>query len=140
MPQQSCIQMMLLLCIEVDSGQKLVCSREHVQESSVENDAAFDLSSQTSSWKNMPMMAIMASLPLASSADSFLVFSAGSEEVKTFHPKSPAAAAVPADWSWETSQKAMYAKICPHPAAGTLEIAAKPLGTSANFNPADGER
>ena len=26
----------------------------------------------------------------------------------------------------------------PHPAAGTLEIAANPLGTSANFNPADG--
>ena len=115
-----------------------MCSRD-VQNPSVVNDA-FDLSSKTSSWKNMPMMAIMASLPLASSADSFLVFSAGSEEVKTFHPKSPAAAAVPADWSWETSQKAMYAKICPHPAAGTLEIAAKPLGTSANFNPADGER
>ena len=139
MQQQSCIQMVLLSCIEVDIGQKLMCSRD-VQTSSVVNDAAFDLSSKTSSWKNMPMMAIMASLPLASSADSFLVFSAGSEEVKTFHPKSPAAAAVPADWSWETSQKAMYAKICPHPAAGTLEIAAKPLGTSANFNPADGER
>ena len=139
MRQQSCIQIMLLSCIEVDIGQKLMCSRD-VQKSSVVNDAAFDLSSKTSSWKNMPMMAIMASLPLASSADSFLVFSAGSEEVKTFHPKSPAAAAVPADWSWETSQKAMYAKICPHPAAGTLEIAAKPLGTSANFNPADGER
>ena len=42
----------------------------------------------------MPMMAIMASLPLASSADSFLVFSAGSEEVKTLKPKSPAAAGV----------------------------------------------
>ena len=138
MQQQSCIQMVLLSCVEVDIGQKLLYSRE-VQKSSVVNDA-FDLSSKTSSWKNMPMMAIMASLPLASSADSFLVFSAGSEEVKTFHPKSPAAAAVPADWSWETSQKAMYAKICPHPAAGTLEIAAKPLGTSANFNPADGER
>ena len=131
--------MVLLSCVEVDIGQKLLCSSEHVQNPSVVNDA-FDLSSKTSSWKNIPMMAIMASLPLASSADSFLVFSAGSEEVKTFHPKSPAAAAVPADWSWETSQKAMYAKICPHPAAGTLEIAAKPLGTSANFNPADGER
>ena len=44
------------------------------------------------------------------------------------------------DWSWETSQKAMYARICPHPAAGTLEIAANPLGTSANFNPADGDK
>ena len=54
-----------------------MCSSEHVQKSSVVNDAAFDLSSKTSSWKNMPMMAIMASLPLASSADSFLVFSAG---------------------------------------------------------------
>ena len=58
-------------------------------------------------WKNMPMMAIIASLPLASSALSFLVFSAGSEEVKTLNPKSPAAAGVPGDWSWETSQKAM---------------------------------
>ena len=58
-------------------------------------------------WKNIPMMAIIASLPLASSALSFLVFSAGSEEVNTLNPKSPAAAGVPADWSWETSQKAM---------------------------------
>ena len=33
-----------------------------------------------------------------------------------------------------------YAKICPHPAAGTLEMAAKPFGTSANFKPAEGER
>ena len=37
-------------------------------------------------WKNMPMMAIMASLPFASSADNFLVFSAGSEEVSTLKP------------------------------------------------------
>ena len=88
----------------------------------------------------MPMMAIIASLPLANSADNFLVFSAGSLEVKTLKPKSPAAAGVPGDWSWETSQKAMYARICPHPAAGTLEIAANPLGTSANFNPADGDK
>ena len=58
-------------------------------------------------WKNIPMMAIIASLPLASSALSFLVFSAGSEAVKTLNPKSPAAAGVPGDWSWETSQKAM---------------------------------
>ena len=55
----------------------------------------------------MPMMAIIASLPLANSADNFLVFSAGSLEVKTLKPKSPAAAGVPGDWSWETSQKAM---------------------------------
>ena len=38
------------------------------------------------SWKNMPMMAIMASLPLASSADNFFVFSAGSDEVSTLKP------------------------------------------------------
>ena len=86
----------------------------------------------------MPMMAIIANLPFASSALSFLVFSAGSDAVKTLNPKSPAAAGVPADWSWETSQKAMYAKIWPQPAAGTLEMAARPLGTSANFNPALG--
>eukprot|EP00438_Fugacium_kawagutii_P017362 Skav201542 [mRNA] locus=scaffold1616:137606:138181:- [translate_table: standard] len=34
----------------------------------------------------------------------------------------------------------MYAKIWPQPAAGTLEIAARPLGTSANFKPADGDK
>ena len=28
----------------------------------------------------------------------------------------------------------------PCPAAGTLEMAAKPLGTSANFKPADGDK
>ena len=28
----------------------------------------------------------------------------------------------------------------PCPAAGTFEMAAKPLGTSANFNPADGDK
>ena len=38
------------------------------------------------------MMAIIASLPLANSAESFFVFSAGSLEVKTLKPKSPAAA------------------------------------------------
>ena len=92
------------------------------------------------SWKNMPMMAIIARRPFANSALNFLVFSAGSDDVKTLNPKSPAAAGVPGDWSWETSQKAMYAKICPHPAAGTLEMAARPLGTSANFKPAEGER
>ena len=28
----------------------------------------------------------------------------------------------------------------PYPAAGTFEMAAKPLGTSANFRPADGDK
>jgi hypothetical protein len=54
-------------------------------------------------WKNMPMIAIM----FASSALSFLVFSAGSDAVNTLNPKSPAYASVPGVWSWETSQKAM---------------------------------
>ena len=58
-------------------------------------------------WKNMPMMAIIASLPLAISALSFLVFSAGSEAVNTLNPKSPAYAALPGVCSCETSQKAM---------------------------------
>ena len=58
-------------------------------------------------WKNMPMMAIIASLPPVSSALSFLVFSARLKAVKTLNPKSPPAARVPWDWSWETSQKAM---------------------------------
>ena len=58
-------------------------------------------------WKNMPMMAIIASLPFAISALSFLVFSAGSAAVNTLNPKSPAYASVPGVCSWETSQKAM---------------------------------
>ena len=45
----------------------------------------------------MPMMAIMAKRPLAISAANFLVFSVGLEDVNTLKPKSPAAAAVPAD-------------------------------------------
>ena len=49
------------------------------------------------SWKNMPMIAIIASRPFASSAESFFVFSSGSDEVKTLKPKSPAAAGVPGD-------------------------------------------
>ena len=36
--------------------------------------------------ENMPMIAIMANLPLASSADNFLVFSSASEEVNTLKP------------------------------------------------------
>ena len=32
------------------------------------------------------------------------------------------------------------ASMKPCPAAGTLEMAAKPLGTSANFKPADGDK
>eukprot|EP00445_Apocalathium_hangoei_P071162 CAMPEP_0204145320 /NCGR_PEP_ID=MMETSP0361-20130328/21522_1 /ASSEMBLY_ACC=CAM_ASM_000343 /TAXON_ID=268821 /ORGANISM="Scrippsiella Hangoei, Strain SHTV-5" /LENGTH=55 /DNA_ID=CAMNT_0051099319 /DNA_START=149 /DNA_END=316 /DNA_ORIENTATION=+ len=55
----------------------------------------------------MPMMAIMARRPFANSAANFFCFWAGSEEVKTLKPKSPLAAAVPGDWSCETSQKAM---------------------------------
>ena len=37
----------------------------------------------------MPMIAIMAKRPLASSACNFLVFSAGSEEVSTVKPSWP---------------------------------------------------
>ena len=37
----------------------------------------------------------------------FFGLPSGSLEVKTLKPKSPAAAGVPGDWSWETSQKAM---------------------------------
>ena len=32
------------------------------------------------------------------------------------------------------------ASLKPCPAAGTFEMAAKPLGTSANFKPADGDK
>ena len=49
----------------------------------------------------MPMMAIMASRPFANSAASFVFFASGSDAVSTLNPKSPAAAGVPADWSWD---------------------------------------
>jgi len=91
------------------------------------------------SWKNMPMIATMARRPLAISAASFFVFSMGSLAVRTFQPKSPDAAGVPADWSWEISQYAQYATICAQPAAGTLEMAPRPFGMSANFTSVDGE-
>ena len=48
-------------------------------------------------WRNMPMVSKMANLPLARSADQFLVFSAGTLEARTLKPKSPAAALVPAE-------------------------------------------
>jgi len=88
----------------------------------------------------MPIMATIAKRPLATSALNFFVSSAWSDDVSNFQPKSPAAAALPADWSCDSSQKAQYATICAQPAAGTLEIAARPLGTSANFRPAEGDR
>ena len=53
-------------------------------------------------WKNIPMMAIMAKRPFANSALSLVFFTSGSSDVMSFHPKSPAKAAVPGDWSWET--------------------------------------
>ena len=37
-------------------------------------------------WKNMPMIAIIARRPFASSADNFFVFSAGSLDVSTLKP------------------------------------------------------
>ena len=48
-------------------------------------------------WRNLPMVSKMANLPLARSADQFLVFSAGTLEARSLKPKSPAAALVPAD-------------------------------------------
>jgi len=51
------------------------------------------------SWKNIPMIAIIARRPLAISAANLDCFCAASLDVSTFQPKSPAAAAVPADWS-----------------------------------------
>ena len=74
-----------------------ICQTSHVSPTFITHQA----------WKNMPMIAIIASLPLANSAASFVFFASGSEAVNTLNPKSPAAAGVPADWSWDTSQKAM---------------------------------
>lgn len=93
----------LRLCGEKHLETSLPQLAEHVQ-----NDMLHDEKWQSSSQilcsfqmlaRGMPMMAIIANLPLAISAESFLVFSAGSAEVSTFQPKSPAAAGVPAVWS-----------------------------------------
>ena len=53
----------------------------------------------------MSMIVIMANLPLESSVDNILIFSAGSQKVRTLKPRSPAAVLVLADWSGESSQK-----------------------------------
>ncbi len=86
----------------------------------------------------MPMIAIIARRPLANSADSFLALVAGSLDVITFHPNSPGlpvelASKVP---STMPAKKA----ICTQPMAGTLLKAARPLGTSSNFRPREGDK
>jgi len=62
------------------------------------------------------MIAIMAKRPLAISADSFLVFSAGPEEGSTFQPSSPG---LPSEMSLLKkagySTKPQQAKICVRP-------------------------
>merc|ERR1719356_2298452 len=58
------------------------------------------------SWKNIPMIAIIAKRPFAISALNLFFSASGSDDVSNFQPKSPAAAEVPADWSCESSQKA----------------------------------
>ena len=90
--------------------------------------------------KNIPMMAIMAKRPFANSALSLVFFTSGSSDVMSFHPKSPAKAAVPGTGLGKLRRRPWYAAIWAQPAAGTLEIAASPLGTSANFKPADGDK
>eukprot|EP00403_Amphidinium_massartii_P008248 CAMPEP_0178424618 /NCGR_PEP_ID=MMETSP0689_2-20121128/28301_1 /TAXON_ID=160604 /ORGANISM="Amphidinium massartii, Strain CS-259" /LENGTH=47 /DNA_ID= /DNA_START= /DNA_END= /DNA_ORIENTATION= len=47
----------------------------------------------------MPMIAIMARRPLASSEASLRFTTSSSSEVITLKPKSPAAPGVPGDWS-----------------------------------------
>ena len=39
-------------------------------------------------------------------------------------------------WPWMFRRSQLFQ---PYPEAGTFEMAAKPLGTSANFRPADGD-
>merc|ERR1719443_1818866 len=93
------------------------------------------------SWKNMPMIAIIASRPFAISAASFFCFSAGSLEVSSVQPNSPREAGDPGIvWSWEISTYAQYRKIWPQPPTGTLDSAPRPFGTSANLRPAFGDR
>jgi hypothetical protein len=58
------------------------------------------------SWKNMLMIALMARQPFAISAVSFLIFSAGSEEVN-LKLKSLLEDAVPGDWFCEVPPRAM---------------------------------
>ena len=50
---------------------------------------------------------------LPCSALSFLVFSARLEAVKTLNPKSPPAARVPGDWSWETAENHLGQNLTP---------------------------
>eukprot|EP00959_Pyramimonas_sp_CCMP1952_P358143 7499117-Pyramimonas_sp.AAC.1 len=67
---------------------------------------------------------------MAISASSFDRLAAASPGVSTFLQKSPAVASAPADWSWNSSQNAQSATICPQRVAGILERAPRPLRTA----------
>ena len=88
-------QTILFHKLQITSRTKNVDAQAHVGQQL--HEVIMNHTCENPTWKNIPMMAIIANLPLANSAASFLVFSAGSLEVKTLKPKSPAAAAVPAD-------------------------------------------
>ena len=86
------------------------------------------------------MMANMVKRPFAVSAPNLGCFSAASLGVGIFQSWSPAASAVPAGWSWDSSQDAPQATTCAQPAAGALENAPSPFGLSVDFRPAEGDR
>jgi hypothetical protein len=73
------------------------------------------------------------------SATNFFGLPAGSAEVCTFVAEVAAAAAAPGDWVRDSSLDAPYATTRAHPAAGTLLMAPRPFGMSANFMPAVGD-
>eukprot|EP00971_Amphidinium_carterae_P001433 28743-Amphidinium_carterae.1 len=89
----------------------------------------------------MPISAIIASLPLASSEAnlrSLPASSSGSKPVKK--PKSPVAPLDPGFWSWLSSANPAYAKIWIQPAAGIFTTAPSPFGMSAYFKPRLGDK
>ena len=84
------------------------------------------------------MIAIMAKRPFAIPAANFGCLSAASLGVGTFQPWSPAVSAVPAGWSWDSSQKAQPATLYERPAAGTSEMAPSLFEKPANSSLAGG--
>mmetsp|Transcript_93413 Transcript_93413/g.301930 ORF Transcript_93413/g.301930 Transcript_93413/m.301930 type:complete len:281 (+) Transcript_93413:1-843(+) len=96
------------------------------------------------------MMAIIASLPLASSAFSlrFRVSASSVARSGGLKPRFPgsAVASVPGGAnlhvtaSLEASQYSAYARICSQPKAGTLEIAPRPFGMSSYLIPSEGDK
>ncbi len=90
-------------------------------------------------WRDMRMVARAATRPCAIPTASAICFTAGSTEASSLTSKSPAAGAVPSDWSWDNAQDASYVMNCVHPAAGIMQKGPSPLKMPANSRLADGD-